>query len=89
MTQLRDVVPASSDGSVVSVLLLYFGLLSLLCSTSFFLSFGFACKKYDPIKDLHEDDWNKLGLETRYYNTDLHKGSFYLPTYVKELLGTE
>lgn len=43
MTQLRDVVPASSDGSVVSVLLLYFSLLSLLCSTSFFLSFGFAC----------------------------------------------
>ena len=50
--------------------------------------FGFASKKYDPINDLNEEAWNKLGLKTRYYNTDLHKGSFYLPTYVKELLGT-
>lgn len=50
--------------------------------------FGFASKKYDPIADLNEEAWNKLGLKTRYYNTDLHKGSFYLPTYVKELLGT-
>jgi spermidine synthase len=50
--------------------------------------FGFASKKYDPLKDLNEEQWNKLGIQTRYYNTDLHKGSFYLPTYVKELLGT-
>ncbi|MBO5459075.1 MAG: polyamine aminopropyltransferase [Lachnospira sp.] len=48
--------------------------------------FGFASKKYDPIKDLREDYWNSLNMKTRYYNTDLHKGSFYLPTYVKELL---
>lgn len=51
--------------------------------------FGFASKKYDPIKDLREDYWNSLGMGTRYYNTDLHKGSFYLPTYVKELLGMD
>lgn len=51
--------------------------------------FGFASKKYDPIKDLREDYWNGLGMKTRYYNTDLHKGSFYLPTYVKELLGMD
>ncbi|MGN0480977.1 MAG: polyamine aminopropyltransferase [Lachnospiraceae bacterium] len=50
--------------------------------------FGFASKKYDPIVDLNADKWNKLGIKTRYYNTDLHIGSFYLPTYVKELLGT-
>ena len=48
--------------------------------------FGFASKKYDPIADLREDEWNRLGINTRYYNTDLHKGSFYLPTYVKQLL---
>lgn len=48
--------------------------------------FGFASKKYDPIKDINEDKWNELGIKTGYYNTDLHKGSFYLPTYVKELL---
>lgn len=51
--------------------------------------FGFASKKYDPIDDLREKEWNSLDLKTRYYNTDLHKGCFYLPNYVKELLGTE
>lgn len=48
--------------------------------------FGFASKKFDPIKDLDADRWNALGLKTRYYNTDLHVGCFALPTYVKELL---
>lgn len=48
--------------------------------------FGFASKKYDPVKDLREAEWNSLGLETKYYNTDLHKGSFALPNYVKALL---
>lgn len=49
--------------------------------------FGFASKKYHPIHDMDEDAWSKLNIKTRYYNTDLHKGAFYLPTYVKELLG--
>ncbi len=48
--------------------------------------FGFASKKYDPILDLNEDKWNALKLSVRYYNTDLHKGCFCLPNYVKELL---
>lgn len=48
--------------------------------------FGFASKKYDPIKDLKEEAWNSLNIKTRYYNTDLHKGSFAIPNYVKELL---
>lgn len=48
--------------------------------------FGFASKKYDPLTDLDEQAWNSLGLKTKYYNTDIHKGSFALPNYVKELL---
>lgn len=48
--------------------------------------FGFASKKYDPIKDLDADAWNQLGLQTKYYNTDIHVGSFALPNYVKEQL---
>lgn len=48
--------------------------------------FGFASKKYRPVEDLKEDLWNSLGLVTNYYNTDLHKGSFYIPNYVKRLL---
>lgn len=48
--------------------------------------FGFASKKFDPVKDLDAARWNALGLETRYYNTELHKGCFALPNYVITLL---
>lgn len=47
--------------------------------------FGFASKGLDPIDDLNPG-WGSLGLKTRYYNPDLHKGCFALPSYVKELL---
>lgn len=48
--------------------------------------FGFASKTFDPITNLKEDMWNSLNINTKYYNTDLHKGSFAIPNYVKELL---
>ncbi|MGL5354542.1 MAG: polyamine aminopropyltransferase [Clostridium sp.] len=48
--------------------------------------FCFASKEYDPIKDLNKEEWNSLGIDTKYYNTDLHIGAFMLPTYVKNLL---
>lgn len=48
--------------------------------------FGFASKKYHPVKDLDAEYWNSLGIKTKYYNTNLHKGSFYLPNYVEDLL---
>ena len=48
--------------------------------------FGFASKRYNPVEDLKAEEWDSLGLETRYYNTDIHKGAFALPNYVKELL---
>lgn len=47
--------------------------------------FGFASKTVDPLA-LDEERWNGLGLKTRYYNTELHKGCFAIPNYVKELL---
>lgn len=50
--------------------------------------FGFASKKYDPL-DFDAAAWNRLGLKTRYYNTDIHTGSFALPSYVRELLESE
>jgi spermidine synthase len=47
--------------------------------------FGFASKGPDPLTaDLSR--WEALRLKTRYYNPDLHRGCFALPTYVKELL---
>lgn len=48
--------------------------------------FGFASKKYHPVRDLNAKDWKSLGLKTKYYNTNLHKGAFFLPTYVEEML---
>lgn len=48
--------------------------------------FGFASKKFHPVRDLHADYWNDLHLETKYYTTKLHQASFILPRYVENLL---
>jgi spermidine synthase len=48
--------------------------------------FGFASKKYDPIRDFQREKWESLGLKTKYYNTDLHCAAFALPSYVREKL---
>lgn len=47
--------------------------------------FGFASKTIDPLT-ADTEKWNELGISTKYYNTDLHKGCFAIPNYVKELL---
>ncbi len=47
--------------------------------------FGFASKTVDPLS-AEVERWNSLGIKTRYYNTELHKGCFAIPNYVKELL---
>jgi spermidine synthase len=48
--------------------------------------FGFASKKFEPVADLASGKWNDLGIETKYYNTDIHAGAFMLPNYVKHAL---
>ncbi|MCL2496359.1 MAG: polyamine aminopropyltransferase [Clostridiales bacterium] len=48
--------------------------------------FGFSSKKYHPLRDFRGAEWKALGIKTRYYNTQLHMGSFALPNYVEELL---
>jgi spermidine synthase len=48
--------------------------------------FGFSSKAYHPVRDLRAREWKKLGIDTRYYNTNLHRGAFSLPTYVQTLL---
>lgn len=48
--------------------------------------FGFASKTYDPLTHIDEQAWNSLGIKTKYYNTEIHKGCFALPNYVLELL---
>ncbi len=51
--------------------------------------FGFASKRYNPILDFDANEWDKLQIDTNYYNTRLHKGAFALPTYVIKQLGEE
>ena len=48
--------------------------------------FGFSTKRYHPLKDLDEARWNARQLPCRYYTTTLHRGAFYLPAYVEEML---
>ena len=48
--------------------------------------FGFASKKYHPIDDLDVERWNKQHLKTKYYTTRLHKGAFYLPAFLENML---
>ncbi len=45
--------------------------------------FGFASKKYDALKDQNKDWWESLNLTTQYYNSDIHRGAFALPNFVK------
>lgn len=47
--------------------------------------FGFASRSIDPL-DIDGDKWDSLGITTGYYNTELHKGCFAIPNYVKKLL---
>jgi len=51
--------------------------------------FGFASKGIDPVSNDNVDQWNTLGLETKYYNTEIHRGAFALPTYVKDMMADE
>jgi len=50
--------------------------------------FGFSSKKIKPINKGIKD-WNNLKINNKYYNTDIHKGSFLLPNYVKEIINGE
>ncbi|QQY79895.1 spermidine synthase [Keratinibaculum paraultunense] len=48
--------------------------------------FGFASKKYDPVLDQKASQWGKYNIYTKYYNEKVHKGAFYLPTYIQNIL---
>jgi spermidine synthase len=58
------------------------------CPSGYWL-FGFASKKYHPLRDLDAERWNKRGIKTWYYTTNLHTGSFMLPKYVEDMLKEE
>ncbi len=58
------------------------------CPAGYWL-FGFASKKYHPLKDFDRQRWNNRNIKTWYYTTNLHCGSFMLPRYVEDLLREE
>ena len=41
--------------------------------------FGFSSRGVHPVRDLKADDWNARGIETRYYNTNLHRARSTCP----------
>ena len=47
---------------------------------------GYGSKNKHPFQALDANAWNNLGIETKYYNTDLHVASFVMPNNVKKLL---
>ena len=51
--------------------------------------FGFASKKYHPLRNLDAKRWREREIQTRYYTTNLHTGAFMLPRYVEDLLEEE
>ena len=58
------------------------------CPSGYWL-FGFASKKYHPLKDLDAERWKGRHIKTWYYTTNLHMGAFMLPKYVEDLLEEE
>jgi spermidine synthase len=48
--------------------------------------FGFASKGLHPVRSLQAAAWRALGIPARYYNTNLHRAAFALPTYVEEIV---
>ena len=58
------------------------------CPAGYWL-FGFASKKYHPIKDFDGARWRKRNIKTWYYTANLHIGAFKLPKYVEDLLEEE
>lgn len=58
------------------------------CPSGYWM-FGFASKEYHPIKHFKPEKWNKRGLKTWYYTSNLHVGAFMLPKYVEDILEEE
>ncbi len=48
--------------------------------------FGFASKRFHPVRDQNAEWWLAQGLRTRYYNQYVHGGCFALPNNVRDVL---
>jgi len=48
--------------------------------------FGFASKKFYPIRDINSERVKTSGLSFQYYNADIHRSAFVLPTFIAKNL---
>ncbi|RMG41245.1 MAG: polyamine aminopropyltransferase [Methanobacteriota archaeon] len=49
-------------------------------------AFGFGTKKYHPLNDFQEQRYDNSNLKFKYYNKDIHRGAFALPTFFREMI---
>ena len=49
-------------------------------------SFLYCSKHYDPIDNFQAERLNQFHFETKYYNSEIHKASFSLPSFLKKQL---
>ena len=49
-------------------------------------AFGFASKGIHPINDFYQQRYERLSLDLQYYNDEIHKAAFALPTFFRKLL---
>ncbi|HID55155.1 TPA: polyamine aminopropyltransferase [Candidatus Poribacteria bacterium] len=52
-------------------------------------AFSFASKRYHPIDEYDPDRYLNSGIETGYYNEEIHRAAFALPTFARKILGKE
>jgi spermidine synthase len=51
------------------------------------IGFTFCSKKYHPDKDFHEARAEAIRKDCKYYNAGIHRGSFALPSFIKNRIG--
>ena len=49
-------------------------------------SFAFCSDERHPVHDFDREAFLESGIDTRWYNEDIHSASFALPTFVRQLL---
>ena len=49
-------------------------------------AFGFASKSTHPVNNFDVDRYHQLSLDLKYYNEEIHKAAFALPTFFRKLI---
>lgn len=73
--------------SVFPITKLYMGFMTTYPSGMW--SYAYASKKYHPLNDYDPERVKPFESELKYYNPEIHKASFALPNFVKDLIGVK